>query len=132
MPALSSLVLTDRKTTPVAHTFTPDGKPDGVGVLVESNGMKLADSRFTINHRKTTNGRWKVTLKLEVPKVVNETINGVSIPRVARIAYATVDFSFAGDSETAERNDIVGMTATALAKSATVVDKTVVDLEDIW
>lgn len=132
MPALTSLVLKDRASTPVDHTFTPSDVKDGVGTVVESTGMKLGDSKYSVSSRKTTGGRYAGKLKLEVPVVENQTVNGVTRPVVTRVAYATIDFSFAAESTTAERNNLVGMLADSLAKSKTLVDKTIVELEGVW
>lgn len=133
MPALQSLVLTDRATpTPIDHTFTPAELASGVGTVVESSGVKVGDSKFSVSSRKTANGRFKCTLKLEVPKVENATIDGIVTPKVTRIAYATVDFSFAGDSTTLERNNLVGMLASSLATTKTLVNSSVVNLEGVW
>lgn len=132
MPALQSLVLKDRKTTPVDHTFTPNNVEGGIGTVVESSGMKIGDSKFSVTSRKTANGRYRADLKLEVPVVENAVINGLTVPQVSRIAYATVNFSFSESSTTAERNDIVGMLEDSLKKAKTLVDKTVVDLEGVW
>lgn len=132
MPALQSLVLKDRKTTPVDHTFTPNNVEGGIGTVVESSGMKIGDSKFSVTSRKTANGRYRADIKLEVPVVENAVINGLTVPQVSRIAYATVNFSFSESSTTAERNDIVGMLEDSLKKAKTLVDKTVVDLEGVW
>lgn len=132
MPALTSLVLKDRATTPVDHTFIPSELKDGVGTVVESSGQKIGDSKYSVSSRKTAGGRYAAKVKLEVPVVENQTVNGVTRPVVTRVAYATVDFSFAADSTTAERNNLVGMLADSFAKSKTLVDKTVVDLEGVW
>jgi hypothetical protein len=132
MPALQSLVLTDRATTPVNHTFTPNMLEGGVGTVVESSGVKVGDSKFSISNRKSANGRYKVTLKLEIPVVDNAVVNGITVPTVSRVAYANVDFSFSDKSTTAERNNIVGMLASGLATSKTLVDSTVVGLEGVW
>lgn len=132
MPALTSLVLKDRATTPVDHTFTPSELKDGVGTVVESSGQKIGDSKYSVSSRKTAGGRYAAKVKLEVPVVENQTVNGVTRPVVTRVAYATVDFSFAADSTTAERNNLVGMLADSFAKSKTLVDKTIVDLEGVW
>jgi hypothetical protein len=132
MPALQSVVLTDRATTPVNHTFTPFDEKDGVGVVVESSGVKIGDSKFSVSAKKQPSGRYKAMLKLEIPVVENEVVNGITIPTVTRTAYATLEFSYAGNSSTAERNNIVGMVASALATSKVLVNSTVVDLEGVW
>lgn len=132
MPALTPLVLKDRATTPVDHTFVPSDVKDGVGLVVESTGMKIGDSKYSISSRKTAGGRYAAKVKLEVPVVENQTVNGVTRPVVTRVAYATTDFSFAAESTTAERNNLVGMLADSFAKSKALVDKTIVDLEGVW
>lgn len=132
MPALTSLVLKDRATTPVDHTFTPFDRVGGVGVLVESNGRKVGDSRFTLSSHKTANGRYRAQLKLERPVVENAVIEGVTTPKVVRVAYATVDFSYHGESTTQERKDLVGMLEDALKAAKTMVNSVVVDLEGIY
>lgn len=132
MPTLQNLVLTDRASTPVNHTFVPSDLKQGVGTVVESTGVKLGDSKFSISSRQTANGRYRVSLKLERPKVENAVIDGVTTPKVTRVAYATVEFSFHNESTTQERTDMAGMIASALATGKTLVEKTVVDLEGVW
>lgn len=132
MPALINLVLKDRASTPVDHTFVPSNVKDGVGVVAESNGTKLGDSKYSVSSRKTANGRYAAKVKLEVPVVENQTINGVTRSVVTRVGYVTADFSFSADSTTAERNNLVGMFADSFAKTKTLVDKTIVDLEGVW
>lgn len=132
MPSIQNLVLKDRATTPVDHTFTPANVVQGVGTVVESTGVKIGESKFSVSNRKSASGRYNAKLKLEVPVLENSVVNGVTIPKVVRVAYATVDFSFAETSTTAERNNIVGMLQDSLAKTKTLVDKTIVDLEGVW
>jgi len=132
MPALQSIVLTDRAATPVNHTFLPSNLTAGVGMVVESSGLKVGDSKFSISNRKTTNGRYKATLKLEIPVVQTQIINGISTPVVVRIAYGNLEFSFDEKSTTQERKDLVGMLDSSLATAKTLVNSTVVDLEGVW
>ena len=132
MPALTNLVLKDRATTPVDHTFTPSELKDGVGVVAESNGQKVGDSKYSISSRKSATGRYNAKVKLEVPHVEIQTINGVAKPVITRTAYATLEFSYSAESTRAERNNLVGMLQDSLASSKTLVDKTIVDLEGVW
>lgn len=131
MPAISNLVLTDRAGTPVNHTFTPNGKPNGVARLVKSSGVPVGDWVYSLASNKTATRR-KVAIRLVLPVVATQTINGVNSPLVVRTAYANVDFNFDVLSTTQERKDCVGLLMSSLATSATLVDKTVVDLEDVW
>ncbi|UUW21289.1 MAG: coat protein [Guiyang fiers-like virus 2] len=135
MGNLTNVVLTDRKATPVAHTFAPEGiSPSGVATLIETTGVPVGNSRLSISKNVTSgqSGRIKVVLKLAVPVVVNETINGVSSPKVVRTAYADVTLTYDQTSSEAERNDFVGMLESAFKPAATVINGTAVKLEGIW
>lgn len=132
MPQLANLVLTDRAATPVAHTFTPADIKNGVGTVVKSTGVPIGDMKYTIGSAVTSGGRRKITLKLAIPQVQTQTINGVSTPVVVRTAYAEATFSFDPSSSEQERNDIVGMFADSLGTAKVVVNDTVVKLQGIY
>lgn len=132
MPQLQNLVLTDRAATPVAHTFTPRDIVANVGTVEESTGVKIGDKSFSISNRKTANGRSKVTMKLAVPVVVNETINGVTIPSVSHVAYVDAVFSFDPKSSTQERKDVVGMFQSSLDTSKVLVNDTLIGLQGVY
>lgn len=132
MPNIQNLVLKDRAATPVDHTFTPSNVKDGVGTVAETTGVKIGDSTFSVSSKKTANGRYSAKLKLTIPVLENAVVNGITVPTIVRTAYATVDFSYAGASTTAERNNLVGMLQDSLSKTKTLVDKTIVDLEGVY
>lgn len=132
MPALTSLVLTDREPTPVNHTFNPQSKDGGIGVLVESTGVKLGDSSFSVSSRKTAGGRYTAKLKLVLPVVENHVVGAITTPTITRTAYATIEFNYSAASTTQERKNLVGMLMSALPASQTMIDKVVVGLEEIW
>lgn len=71
--------------------------------------MPIGNNTFTIGVTKTANGRYKATVKLVVPVVVNETINGVTKPAVARTSYAEATITFDPTSSEQERKDVIGM-----------------------
>lgn len=133
MPNLQSLVLTDRQATPVNHTFLPVSEKDGLATvaLADATGAVITEKRFTIQQKRTP-GRVRTTVRLSVPTVVTETINGVSSPQVIRSALVDCSFVFADTSTMAERNDIVGMFASALATGKVLVNDTIVKGEAIW
>lgn len=131
MPQLQNLVLKDRATTPVDHTFTPRNISDGVGEVVETTGVPVGESRFTISMRRTSD-RYKSKLRLAVPVVVNQTINGVTTPIVARTAYVDVSFDFSAESTEAERNNLVGMLEDSLKPAKVLVNDTVVKLQGVY
>lgn len=133
MPQLQSVVLTDRTTpTPVDHTFSPRDVKDNVGTTVESTGVPIGNNRFSVSLRQTPTGRYKADLKLVLPVVANETINGVTSPKVVRSAFADVTFTFDATSTEQERTNIVGMLASALGPTKTLVHDTVVKLQGVY
>jgi len=132
MPQLQNLVLTDRATTPVNHTFTPINiDSNGVGVVAETGAVPIGESKFTLQNRRV-NGRFKVQLKLSVPVVQTQTINGVSTPVVVRTAYVDSVFTFDSTSSEQERKDLVGMYQSAFDSSKTLVNDTVVKLQGVY
>lgn len=133
MPQLSNLILKDRATpTPVDHTFTPRDITEGVGMVVESTGTPIGDNRATISLKKTPSGRYKGNVRLVLPVVQTQTINGVSSPVVVRTAYANVEVDFDQTSSEAERANAVGMLADALAPAKTLVNDTIVKLQGVY
>jgi hypothetical protein len=134
MPSLQNTVLTDRKATPVAHTFTPLDKSGNVGTVSENTGVPAGSARLSVSKRVTSGpqGRSVVELKLAVPVLVTETINGVARQKVERTAYADVSFKFDATSTEAERNDVVGMLQSAFAPAQKLVNDSVVKLESIY
>lgn len=131
MSARTNLVVNDRKATPVAHTFSPDGDVNGVHVFSEKTGTPAGDSRFTASLRQS-NGKYRATLKLTAPVVATQVINGVSSPVVVRTSYAEVTFTFDSLSTAQERADTVGMLANSLAASQTQINDMLVNVSDIY
>lgn len=132
MPQLQNLVLTDRKATPVAHTFTPFDIKNGVGTVVEQTGVPVGNNRFTVSLRRTGNTRYKAQLQLVMPVTQNETINGIVTPKVVRTAYADVSFTFDATSSDQERKDLVGMLQSSLDAAKVLVNDTVVNLQGVY
>lgn len=104
MPQLTPVVLKD--SLDADHTFIPTEVAGGVAVLVESNGIPLGDRRLTLSKSQTANGRRKVTVKLSVPVVQDQVLNGVSRPTVVRTAYADLTFTYDSSSSKKERTDL--------------------------
>lgn len=132
MPQLQNVVLKDRATTPVDHTFTPRDIRDGVGTVVETTGVPVGNSRLSVALRLTPSGSYKGTMKLAVPVVVNETINGVVVPKVARTSYANIELTFDATSAEAERNNLMGMLESAFKASTVLVNDTFVKLQGVY
>lgn len=131
MAQLQNLVLKDRAATPKDHTFVPRNIVGGVGEVVETTGVPVGESRYTIGLRQV-NQRYKTTIKMVVPVVVNQTINGVTTPVVARTAYVDVKFDFDATSTEEERNNVVGMFQSSLAADKALVNDSVVKLQGVF
>lgn len=131
MPQAGNVVLADRAATPVNHTFSPRSIGGEVALFVEPAAAAIGEKKLTCSTRKT-GSRYKVRVVLANPILVNETINGVSVPSVQRTAYADVTFTFEETSSLQERKDTVGMFANALLASQTVLDPFLTNLEGIW
>lgn len=74
--------------------FKPSGIDNtGVATLVNGNGIIVANKRLSISSR-TSADRRKGTIKLDLPVVVDETVNGISQPKQVRKSYMRADFDF--------------------------------------
>lgn len=132
MPQLQNLVLTDRAGTPVNHTFTPRDIRDGVGTVIESSGVPIGASRFSIALKRSTTGRFKATLNLTVPVVQDQTVNGITSPLVVRSAHANLEILFDEKSTSQERKDLIGMLMSSLDPSKVLVNDTLINLQGIY
>lgn len=94
--------------------FKPQGiDANGVATLVHGTGVILGDKHITISSRNSASRR-KGTIKLDLPVVVDETINAVSQPKQVRKAYLRMDFDFSVMSTTAERTTARNLMISAL------------------
>ena len=132
MPQLQNLVLTDRAATPVARTFSPRDITNGVGAVVESSGVPVGDSRYTISLRQTSSKKYVASVKLSVPVAQNQTVNGVTSPTVVRTGFAEASFTFDPTSTEQERKDLVGMFASSFDASKVLVNDTLVKLQGVY
>lgn len=131
MAQAASIVVNDRETTPVAHTFAPRRIESGLASFVESASVPIGENTLTIRWRKSNN-RFYLRLTLTAPALVVETINGVSVPTVPRVALIDSTFRFDDTSTLQERKNAVGMFANALGAAQSVVDGTLTGLQGIW
>jgi hypothetical protein len=132
MSARGNLVINDRAATPVAHTYTPDGDDAaGVHVYSEKTGVPAANPRFTAALKKS-GSKYRPSLRLQIPIVQTQTVNGVSNPVVVRTAYVEFNAVFDALSTDQERKDAVGLMVNALAASQTQINDMVVGLADIY
>lgn len=132
MSARTNLVINDRAAIPVAHTYSPDGDDtNGVHVFSEKTSVPAGNPRYTAALR-SSNGKYRPSVKLQIPVVQTQTINGITSPVVVRTAYAEVNFTFDALSTTQERADAVGLLVNSLAAAQTQVNDMIVNLSDIY
>lgn len=133
MPQLQTLVLQDRTTpTPVNFTFVPrDIDAKGVGTVVNNAGTPIGEKRVTVSMKKR-NSRYYGQVRISLPVVATETVNGVSKPVVVRTAFINVDVTFDEKSTEVERNDAVGFMRSALLGSNLLVNDALVKLEGVY
>lgn len=133
MPQLTSVVLKDRATpTPVDHTFVKRDVRDGVGTVIETTGVPVGNSRLSVSARQSLSGFYKPVLKLVIPVVVTETINGVAMPKVIYTNSFEGTFTFSAFSTLEQRNNLVGMVRDALDPSKVLIHDTLVKLEAVY
>lgn len=135
MAAFQNVVLTDRAATPVNHTFVPAGWDiKDVAAFVESasGGVPEGSSRLTASVRKTPSGNYKVVLKLDVPVLVTEVINGVSVNKVDLVNRAEISFALSGRSTTAQRANLAGMSESALKSTQALINDMIVNLASVY
>lgn len=131
MPQLQNVVLTDREGTPVNHTFVPQDIVSGVGTTVESSGTPIGANKFSVSMKKTGT-RYVGEIRLVLPTVVTETINGVSRPAIQRTAYGTLKVQFDERSTEQERKNLIGMIASGLDPSKVLVNDSIVKLQGVY
>jgi hypothetical protein len=131
MPAFSPIVINDGADTPVAHTFVPNGKPNGVVEYSVKDGVPVGDETLTVSSKHGT--REKISVRFKLPIVQSSTdSNGIVSPMVVRTAYVRADFDFSEMSTEAERKDAVAFLANLLDPAQTAMQSVLVDLEDVY
>lgn len=132
MPQLQNVIIADRTpVTPVNLTFVPRDIVGGVGEVVNNAGTPIGEKRLTVSVKRTGT-RFKGEVRLTLPVVVTETINGVSSPKVVRTNYINLSTSFDEASTEQERNDAVGLMANALLPAKVLINDALVKNEGVY
>ncbi|DAD52734.1 TPA_asm: coat protein [ssRNA phage SRR7976323_2] len=132
MPALTTITVNDRETTPVAHAYVPSRRSnDGVNTFLRTGDSPAGREKLSISLRSSSD-KTKARIVLAMPTVVDETINGVVRKSVIRTAYADLTLTYDNLSTLQERKNLVGLVANLLATSQTAVDTVVTQLDDFY
>lgn len=95
-------------------TYSPyEIDSSGVARLRTAAETVIGASELTVSGRTATANR-RVTVKLQIPVVQTETVNGISVPKVVRVAIAKCELSLPITSSTAERTSLRKQIAGAL------------------
>lgn len=112
MATQANLNLADAQATPVNHVFVAagvDGK--GVALYLEKTTSSISSGFFRLTHSTRLSTKIsepnRHTMKLVMPTIVVETINGVAYNKVARQSMVSVDVICASDSTAQERKDLI-------------------------
>lgn len=133
MAARANLVINDRAATPVAHTYTPDGGDPTTGVATwsEKTSVPAGNPQYTASYR-SSGGQLRSTIRLRIPVVQTQTINGVSTPVVVRTAYLELSTRFDALSTTQERADAVGLMYNSLATAQAQINDLLVNATPMY
>lgn len=131
MPALQSIVLTDRAGTPVNYTFVPRDIQAGIGTVVNNGGVPIGEKKLRVSLLEK-NGKMRGEVRLDIPVVATETINGISVPKVVRSIKISLLMESEKTATETERNDAVGMFYSALASSKVLVNDALVKNEGVY
>jgi len=105
MPQLTTVTSSDG-TGDTPHVFTPVDIIGGVATLESNTGVPIGNPRLTFSMNRAASGKRKFVMKLSMPVVQDNVVNGVSRPVVVRTAYAECTLTFDASSTTSERNHI--------------------------
>ncbi len=132
MPQLQSVVLTDRTpVTPVNRTYDPQDIKAGVGVAANGAVTPAGSERISVSNI-LSGTRYKGEVRLVLPVIQNETVNGIVRPVVVRTAYVTLQTSFDTSSSEQERNDALGLMASALGTGKVLINDALVKNQGIY
>ena len=83
-------------------TVNPSNNANGIAEWI-STGSRSQAYRLTASVRYTSNQLQKYTVKVEIPKVETQTVNGVDLPVSAWRAFLNFDFSIPTYASDADR-----------------------------
>jgi hypothetical protein len=113
MPALTPITLNG--VNGADHVFKPFGTdPQGVATFRKAGSTPVADESLTMSLRKTPQGKYRWLMKIDVPKVQDVTINGVTKPSVIKRGVVTLDITTESTHSAEERGELLDLVRSAL------------------
>lgn len=134
MPSIQPITLANRDTPAEDFTLTPVGKPtEGSGqVATYDDGVLDGQITLDVGTKRPKGGAVRSELKLKIPVVQTETINGISAPKVVREITVLATMISSHQATNDERNNALGMLRDALNASKTLVNDAFVKAEYVW
>lgn len=126
MASISTISVNDAAATPVAHVFNPSKIDGNSAYYLEQSGASALEAwPMVMTHTPPLAGQtgriYRDTVKLAIPIVVTETINGVSSPKVIGTMRFTGEFVIPEVATLQNRKDLrklsVGLLDSAAFKS---------------
>jgi hypothetical protein len=99
------------------HVFKPIGiDPKGVATFLAAGTSPVGDEKLTVSVRRSPNGGKNVTeIRLNLPKVQDVVVGGVTKPTVIRTGVATITFSTDQTAPFADRDELLALVRSALS-----------------
>lgn len=136
MPNNAPIVIKDGKATPVDHTFSPKGQTqsgneylfrDTKAGVIDAGQVSVTLSRRPDQSQARTE---RVIAKVQQPKVVSQTVNGVTADAVAYTNLFTCDFVVSKTATAEEKADLVAYAKNLI--DTTFARAMVINGETIW
>jgi hypothetical protein len=111
MSAIANIVVPDAAATPVSHTFKPSKIDGDTAYYVEQSASASAGFwPLSVQQRGPLTGQkdrvFRSTIKLAIPVMTTETVNGVSKPTLLYVMRANVEFLNPEDATLQNRKDL--------------------------
>lgn len=136
MPSIAAITINDGATTPVSHIFAPIDVRDGVGELAErrASGSLIGENKLGLSTRRVSaSKRDKSEVRIAVPKVVTETINGVAVDKVVGTSYIRIHADWDQHHTPEERTALKGLVRNAMAATGQdLLDKVFRGVERVY
>jgi hypothetical protein len=115
---ITTITVNDSNAT--SHDFIPVSKEAGITTFEEKSSTSSKGFwPLTVSlAENATSGVSRFLMRIKVPVVQTETINGVDNPKVVRMAMAEVRLSYDSGSSLAERQDLNAIVQNLLASAA--------------
>lgn len=119
MPQNAQITINDGKSTPVAHIFSPQRIDPATGIATwnERNTDTMVGNPALSFSMRPDNGKLRTSkgeIKLTLPKVALETINGVTSTKVLDTAIGKIELVIPTNTTAQERKDLRVMLSNAL------------------